>query len=59
MQTEKQKTNLMRRVLGLIETTLCPKVLITAAYHYAVGCFWVKFSPLFEPAHALLDSLLP
>ena len=49
----------MRRVLGLIETTLCPKPVVEAAYHYAIGCFWVKFSPIFEPAHTLLDSILP
>jgi len=37
-----------------MQSDLCPEHVVMAIYNYAVGCFWVKFTPLYASANELL-----
>ena len=58
LQTEKQKQNLLRRATNLIHSELIPQEYVEMCYRYAIGCFWVKFTPLHEAAHDLIAEVL-
>lgn len=45
-ETEKIKGSNLRNVSVLIKTGLVPEHYMQAAYHFLVGCFWIKFIPL-------------
>lgn len=57
MDTEKVKSNLLRKVQTLLSTGLVPEFYLDVCYRYAVGCFWVKFMPLYQPATDILEEV--
>lgn len=36
---------------------MVPQRYVEACYRYAIGCFWVKFTPFHEAAHSLLSEV--
>lgn len=47
LDTEKTKSNLLRRVSLMLQSDLVPSLYVTVCYRFAIGCFWVKFAPLY------------
>lgn len=58
LETEKTKSNLLRRVALILQSDLVPEVYVKACYRYALGCFWVKFSPIYPHAFDILSEVL-
>ena len=56
-ETEKVKANILRKVQLMLASELVPEIYIQACYRYAIGCFWVKFSPLYQPAFDILEEI--
>ena len=57
MDTEKTKNSLMRRVILMISSGFVPESYINAAYSYAIGSLWVKFTPLHQSALELFEGI--
>ncbi len=57
MDTEKTKSNLMRKVQTVLSTGLVPDFYLEVCYRYSVGCFWVKFMVLYQPAQDILEEV--
>ena len=57
MDSEKSKSNILRRVQLLLSSNLIPDLYVTACYRYGIGCFWVKFSPVHQPALDILSEI--
>jgi hypothetical protein len=41
----------------MVHTELVPQYYIDVCYRYAIGCFWVKFTPIYQPAFDLLEEV--
>jgi hypothetical protein len=56
-ETEKTKGLNLRNVSVLIKTGLVPQHYMQAAYHFLVGCLWIKFVPLLVPVFECLQEV--
>ena len=56
-ETEKTKGSNLRNVSVLIKTGLLPEPYMQAAYHYLVGCMWIKFVPLLAHVFECLQEV--
>ena len=41
-----------------MHSELVPAPYVDLCYRFAIGCFWVKFTPLHEPAHDMISEVL-
>lgn len=56
LDTEKTKNSVVRKVQVMISSGFVPEFYLDLAYNFLVGCLWLRFLPLHEPAqHALSE----
>lgn len=47
-ETEKTKILLIKKIEALLNTGLIPLEYVQVAFKFLIGCFWIKFTPIFE-----------
>jgi len=54
---EKKKLNLLRKVQVMVSSKMVPKFYLECAFKFSIGCFWLKFTPMFTAAAEILQEI--
>jgi hypothetical protein len=54
---EKSKIITLQRIENIISSDVMPVIYLETAYSFLLGCYWIKFTPLFEHVHEAMVAL--
>ena len=55
---EKSKEMQLRNLEVLIKSRAMPNEYLMLAYHFLIGCLWIKFSPIFPAMHDCISAII-